>query len=111
MPPNVFQTNSHAPNIGNSLVLAGLAGLAPVNGVSLLVAALENTEDKTVNLDQAKCAMRLLLAIGDGLGTFGWIKGAAGIALEIMNIVDVSYPIARFMREAFIHFLILDGTK
>ncbi len=51
---------------------------------------LENASDDDVDLSQAKSALRVLAALGDGFMGVPWLKGTAGIGLEIVNALDVS---------------------
>lgn len=91
---NLFRPNRAAPNIGNVLVLSSLTGLAPVDShsVARLTTALENSSNATgMDLSQAMLALRILSSVGDGLAPFSALKGAAGIGLEILNVIVVSF--------------------
>ena len=78
---------------GHAVVVSGLVGAAPLYALSApLTAALDSAPDDDVDLSQAKSALRVLSALGDGIAGVPWLKGTAGLGLEIVNALDVSTP-------------------
>ena len=81
---------SSARHIGHATLVSGFVGAALLHPVSPLAAVLASVQDDDVDLSQAKSALRVLAALGDGITGAPWLKGAAGLGLEIVNALDVS---------------------
>lgn len=90
--PRSILTSPSARHIGRAVLVSGLVGAAPLHAVPTLVAILNNVPDDNVDLNQAKSALRVLSALGDGIAGLPWLKGVAGLGLEIDNVLDVSVP-------------------
>lgn len=88
-PLSILPIHPAARHIGAALLVSGLTAAAPLHAVSPLAAAIESATDAVVDLDQAKSALRILAALGDGVAGVPWLKGAAGLGLEIVNTLDV----------------------
>ncbi len=82
------RSSSH--HIGHAALVSGLIGAAPLHPLSPPTAIFESVPDSIVDLSQAKTALRVLAALGDGFVGVPWLKGTAGIGLEIVNALDVS---------------------
>ncbi len=67
---SILPACARARHIGNALVVSGLVGVAPLYPVSPLTAILEHAPDNDVDLSQAKHALKLLAALGDGFVEF-----------------------------------------
>ncbi len=89
-PNSILPACPSARHIGHATLISGLIAAAPLLPVSPLAAILENTPDDDVDLSQAKSALRVLAALGDGFMGVPWLKGTAGLGLEIVNALDVS---------------------
>ena len=89
-PNAILPTCPSARHIGHATLISGLVVAAPLLPVSPLAAILEGASDDDVDLSQAKSALRVLAALGDGLMGVPWLKGTAGLGLEIVNALDVS---------------------
>ncbi|PPQ77988.1 hypothetical protein CVT25_015455 [Psilocybe cyanescens] len=82
---------SSAPHIGDALVLSGLSGLAAIDGISLVIAALENMPAEPNDLNQAKLGLRMLASADkDQVPGFAESKNLAKLALEIINTADLA---------------------
>ena len=81
-----------ARRIGYATMVTGLRGAAPLVAVSPPTMTLGYAPDNDVDLNQAKSALRVLSALGDGIAGVPWLKGVAGLGLEIVNTLDVSGP-------------------
>ncbi|KJA15984.1 hypothetical protein HYPSUDRAFT_80265 [Hypholoma sublateritium FD-334 SS-4] len=75
-------------HIGSAVLVSGLVATAPLHAVSPLAAAIECAPDNDVDLSQARSALRVLAELGDGVAGVPWLKGAAGLGLEIVNTLD-----------------------
>ena len=89
-PSLILPTCPSARHIGHATLVFGLVATAPLLPVSPLTAILEAAPDNDVDLSQAKSALRVLAALGDGFTGVPWLKGTAGLGLEIVNALDVS---------------------
>ncbi len=78
-------------HIGHAILVSGLVGAAPLHGVSSLTAILEGAPADEVDLYPAKCALQVLSALGN-VSVIPWMRGTAGLVLEIVDLLDVSYP-------------------
>lgn len=87
---SIVPVHSVAHHIGPAMLVSGLTATAPLHAVSPLAAAIESAPDDDVDLGQAKSALRVLAALGDGVTGVPWLKGAAKLGLEIVNSLDVS---------------------
>ncbi|KAF9552427.1 TPR-like protein, partial [Agrocybe pediades] len=78
------------PSIGNAVALSGLIGMAitnPAGSAHGLVSFLESTPNDVMNLSYLRAGIKLLAVIGEKSG-FSWVSGPAGIALEIVGLVE-----------------------
>ncbi|KAF4609552.1 hypothetical protein D9613_012334 [Agrocybe pediades] len=78
------------PSIGNAVALSGLLGMAitnPAGSAQGLVSFLESTPNDAMNLSYLSAGIKVLAVIGEKSG-FSWVSGPAGIALEIVGIVE-----------------------
>ncbi|KJA17969.1 hypothetical protein HYPSUDRAFT_972677 [Hypholoma sublateritium FD-334 SS-4] len=77
-----------APEIGNALAVILHKPLAAVHP-TIALAATANMARRPVsgarNLTLLMTGLRILSAVGDGIPGHPWIKGSAGIALEILG--------------------------
>ena len=89
-PSSILPTCPPARHIGHATLVSGLVAAAPLLPVSPLTAILEAAPDNDMDLSQAKSALRVLAALGDGITGVPWLKGTAGLGLEIVNALDVS---------------------
>ena len=78
-------------HIGHAILVSGLVGAAPLHGVSSLTAILDSAPGDEVDLYPAKCALRVLSTLGN-VSVVPWLKGTAGLVLEIVDLLDVSCP-------------------
>lgn len=95
--PTVLPAHPPAIFIGLAIMVSGLVAVAPVHAVSLPPIAFCGVPADDVDLNQAKCALRVLSALGDGITGIPWLKGAAALGLEIANTLDVS-PLSRWLK-------------
>ncbi len=89
----MFPRDDSAPEIGNALALVLHIPLAAVHPTMASVAAAHMARmplPGTRSLANIMRGLRILTALGDGIPGHPWIKGAAGIALEIVTIIDAS---------------------
>lgn len=81
-----------APEIGNALAVVLHMPLAAVHP-TMALAATGNMAKRPIsgtrNLTFLMTGLRILSAVGDGFPAHPWIKGSAGIALEIVIIINV----------------------
>ncbi|KAF4609564.1 hypothetical protein D9613_012353 [Agrocybe pediades] len=78
------------PSIGNAVALSGLIGMAitnPAGSAQGLVSFLESTPNDAMDLSYLSAGIKVLAVIGEKSG-FSWVSGPAGIALEIVGIVE-----------------------
>ncbi|KAF4609489.1 hypothetical protein D9613_012341 [Agrocybe pediades] len=83
-------TVSRGLSVGNAVALSGLLGMAitnPAGSAQGLVSFLESTPNDTMNLSYLSAGIKVLAVIGEKSG-FSWVSGPAGIALEIVRIVE-----------------------
>ncbi len=93
-----------ARHIGYAMMITGLRGAAPLVAVSPPSMTLNDASDNILDINQAKSALRVLSALGDGMAGVLWLKSAAGLGLEIVNALDVSGPNANWLND--IEFLL-----
>ena len=89
-PSSILPTCPSARHIGQATLVSGLVGAAPLLPMSPLAAVMEGAPDNDGDLGQAKSALRVLAALGDGIAGVPWLKGAAGLGLEIVDVLEVS---------------------
>ena len=77
-------------HIGGAIVVCGLVSAAPLHAVPPLPAFFERAPEDDMDFSRAKAALRVLAALGDGVVGVPWLKGTAGLGLEIVNVLDVS---------------------
>lgn len=90
-PPALFSVNTTGRYIGPAILASGLVAAAPLHTVSPPAGAFTSTTDDNIDLSRARSALCILSALGDGVAGVPWLKGAAELALEIVNILDVSH--------------------
>lgn len=85
-------SSTSTPHIGDALVLSGISGVAPIDGVALLSAALDNMPAEPNDLNQARLGLRILASAGKEQQTpsLAESQDLAKLALEIIDAVDVS---------------------
>ncbi|KJA16339.1 hypothetical protein HYPSUDRAFT_91355 [Hypholoma sublateritium FD-334 SS-4] len=75
-------------HIASAVLVSGLVAAAPLHEVSPLATAIESGPDDDADLSQAKSVLHVLAALGDGVAGVPWLKGAAGLGLEIVNTLE-----------------------
>lgn len=90
--PSVFPMYPATRSIGPAILVSSFVIAAPAHIISLPAMAFEDTSDDNTDLSQAKSALRVLSALGDGVVGVPWLKGAAALGIEIVNTLDVSRP-------------------
>ena len=84
--------DKNAPRIGSALAVILHKPLAAVHPTIALAAAFNLAKQPmsgTLDLNSFMTGLRILSAIGDGFPTHPWIKGSAGVALEIVTMINV----------------------
>ena len=76
--------------IGPEMLVPSLTSADPLHEVSPLIAEIESGPGGDFDFSQAKTALRLVSSLGDGVTGVPWLKGAAGLGMEIVNVLDVS---------------------
>ncbi|KJA15977.1 hypothetical protein HYPSUDRAFT_207392 [Hypholoma sublateritium FD-334 SS-4] len=73
-----------------AIIVTGATGALPLHPASLSPPSseIESAPEDDVDLSQAKSTLRILAALGDGVAGVPWLKGAAGLGLEIVNTLD-----------------------
>ena len=85
--------DQNAPEIGNALALILNVPLAAAHPTMASAAAAHMARmplPGTRSLTNVMTGLRILAALGDGIPGHPWIKGSAGIALEIVTIINAS---------------------
>ncbi|KJA14287.1 hypothetical protein HYPSUDRAFT_59453 [Hypholoma sublateritium FD-334 SS-4] len=101
--PLDLPVHSSPPYIGPALLVSGLVIAAPVHTVSLPATAFESTPEGNIELSDAKSALRVLSALGDGMVGVPWLKGAAALGLEIVSTLD-------FIKEVVLAMITIQST-
>ena len=96
-PSSILTACPSARHIGRAVLVSCLIGAAPLHPISPPTAIFESATDRNVDLSQAKSALRVLDALGDGFMGVPWLKGVAGLGLEIVNTLDVSVAKANWL--------------
>ena len=87
-----LRKDTFKPHISESLLRSGLVLAAPLHATPIpIVAPTLKTIPGGFDINDAKISLRIMAAAGDGVMGVPWVKGAAGIALEIVNTLDVSH--------------------
>ena len=89
----MFPAEKKAPSIGNAIAMTGHMSLAmssPHIASAATIQVAKMARPTTKDLSLIVLGLKLLSAIGDGLPGHSWIKASAGIALEILDVIDVS---------------------
>lgn len=91
MPPTIRPAHSPAHFIGPAIMVSSFVAAVPFHALSLPPTAFESVPANDIHLSEAKSALRVLSALGDGLVGVPGLKGAAALGLEIVNTLDVSF--------------------
>ncbi len=89
----MFPAEKKSPFIGSAIAMTGHMSLAmssPHIASAATIQMAKMARPTTKDLSLIVLGLKLLSAIGDGLPGHPWIKASAGIALEILDVIDVS---------------------
>lgn len=89
-PPTIHPTRPPVHFIGPAIMVSSFVAAAPLHALSVPPSVFDSAPGDDMHLSEAKTALRVLSALGDGIAGVPWLKGAAALGLEIVNASDVS---------------------